>query len=99
MRLEVRCCCRPEKLVGWLNVARPVGVVIFPLCSKQPVARGVEGVAVPVHTVALEIADFNDGSRIYPAIKSEDTPIDVLRLIPGFEENLENNPAAYEVIR
>jgi hypothetical protein len=103
MRIEVRCCCQPTKLLGWIDVARQVkdgDVLIFPLASRDggrdllPLAEpfAVEQLRLPVATFSnvVLIAKGTDDVDVIRtrriAIKSEETPVETLRRIPGFEE-------------
>jgi hypothetical protein len=94
MKIEVRCCCQPQKLLGWLPVdpkdVRRGAVINFTIIRSFANFLSDETVAVtPPARVALPVEDFHPGglARYYPALKSEETPIEVLRKIPGFEEN------------
>lgn len=82
--IEVRCCCTPQKLRGWLRVSDhmvQVGRrVFFPLAEATRTFR--------VGSVDLEVAIFWDGHQHYPALKNEGMPMETLRRIPGFRENL-----------
>lgn len=85
VRLEVRCCCQPKKLLGWLTVpdARCLSVSF---CIPQ---RLLARTAKPV-IVKLSLDQINceiDGELVsYRAIKAEGAPLKLLRKIPGFEE-------------
>ena len=102
MRYEVRCCCRPEKLVGWLEMPeREKGVFTVPLVAVNywdASSNGrLEALRLEVDilsTAAVNIADLlheNDEflPKItgYKAIKAEDVPIETLKRIPGFIPN------------
>lgn len=92
--LEVRCCCVPEKLLGWLPVSDlqyEAGVMLdFVLRTPMQISAFVES-STPVQDdlqlLRLPIAWMNHPQRgRFLAIKSEETPIEKLRLIPGFRE-------------
>lgn len=97
-RLEVRCCCRPQKLRGWLQVAVPRGglkcghVVTF-VKRRTPKARElVIRDALPLvdqtTLIKMEVGQIQGiGREPYLAIKSEHLELEELRLLPGFEEN------------
>ncbi len=95
--MEVRCCCQPMKLLGYLPVppSRAAGdtvtFVIRPVvhCSPFGVAGGECAQVCRAETVALPVARFQSrvGER-HLALKSEETPIEVLRRIPGFVERV-----------
>jgi hypothetical protein len=75
--IEVRCCCQPRKLLGYLDIPTPrAGHIVFPL----PGERGFDSLSLPVATFQDE-----NGNR-YKAIKSEETPIETLRRLPCFIE-------------
>lgn len=84
-RLEVRCCCQPQKLRGWLDVPEHAvkngGVAVFPL-RTPPNARW----DAPFETVRLEVARMVKGTKDWLAVKSEDLPLETLRRIHGFVE-------------
>lgn len=88
--LEVRCCCRPEKLLGWLPVpglAFPGQSITFLVMPRPVFGRPTALAAFAAERLELPVALYraDDGTR--RALKSEDTPIETLRLIPGFVEN------------
>jgi len=93
-RVEVRCCCRPEKLLGWLPVDEArifvgsrVKFLIAPARTfKELGLEGVAGFEVEVLTLPILWAIMPlEENRL--ALKSEDTPVEVLRRISGFVEN------------
>ena len=90
--MEVRCCCKPQRLLGWLKVpdtARRGTIIHF---TVWPSARAevnqasfeVKQISLPVDTYAYAENSYHE--RL--ALRSEDTPIETLRLIPGFKENV-----------
>lgn len=90
MKVEVRCCCDPSRLIGHVQIqAERVrrGPIVFPLVSPiAVVGLRWKGKAVPFRNVALEIEKIGRGRASWLAVKSEGTPIETLRLIPTFEE-------------
>ncbi len=99
MILEVRCCCQPQKLLGWLPVpddVRDGDTVCF--TKNECHAFAEQALFQPSHFVriTLPVATFRemrggvDEEDVqvtqHLALKSEETPIDVLRKIPGFKE-------------
>jgi len=91
MRLEVRCCCQPRKLLGWLDVPERLakaGTVIRFVVDEglrdQNGAPHYSQLALPVEWYRLSWA-----ANAQLALKSEETPIEVLRRIGGFTENPE----------
>jgi len=92
--IEVRCCCQPEKLLGWLPTPDRLycgGRVtyVIPPRVDGPVLRGftIQPAAVVVFEVAMVRA--KDSSE-WLALKGDETPLELLRRIPGFQENLES---------
>lgn len=73
---EVRCCCEPQILLGWLPGpdARQITYPLLPMTR-----RNISSINLPVDT-------FNDGRRHYKAIKADGVPLETLRKIPGFIE-------------
>lgn len=93
IKLEVRCCCVPTKLLGWLAVPlyaverREIVVALGPVNGFFD-----EGQNNTIRTVRLPIEMIRDfdvhGPDNYLAIKSNETPIEDLRKIQGFRENV-----------
>lgn len=105
MMLEVRCCCRPEKLLGWLpvrdrdawNGARvhfPVQQV-FDYRGSLATFEGLrpelfERLTPPAITLTvgcLHGSRAGRALRAHLAFRSDETPLAVLRLVPGFVEH------------
>lgn len=102
MKLEVRCCCQPRKLLGWLEVAddyrHSATFVIGPdTIERIDVSEisndwrsSVVGRVIPGDSITLAIAEIglveNGVTARYRALKADGVPIERLRLIPGFEE-------------
>lgn len=88
IRLEVRSCCQPQKLLGWLEAPDDAHVGMVRLFPVYPLGRIVgNGESLYLDIVTLPIAAFYspaEGERL--AYKSEETPLEQLRLIPGFIE-------------
>lgn len=94
MRYEVRCCCQPQKLLGWLEAperATTVSYMIRRALILDDEANAIDGPAAIEH-IELPITEIYFGSicdlesKRYRAIKAEGTPIETLRRIPGFIE-------------
>lgn len=94
-RVEVRCCCQPKRLLGWLPVdelkiweGSKVRFLVAPArtfreLGAAPISElAVSTLELPILTACLPDAD--GGRRL--ALKSEETPIETLRRIPGFVE-------------
>lgn len=106
MRVKVRCCCDPAKLLGWVELPpdkiREGEVVHFTLRDSAPpeLASAEEDFAVFGRTAAperlsLPVAFWQGEIRPTEkawerdaglAIKSNDTPMEKLRRIHGFQE-------------
>lgn len=76
--MEVRCCCKPQKLLGWLDV---------PDNCERVVRLSLIGGAVLELPIAPVTFYERDGHSTYAAIKSEETPLEMLRQVVGFREN------------
>ena len=83
-RMEVWCCCKPEKLLGWLPVVTGQRSYRRVIVSRQ--AGPFEEPAIDQTTVELPVARIFHGGESYLALKSEETPIETLRLLPDFVE-------------
>lgn len=70
--LEVRCCCQPQKLLGWLPV---------PDARRKSVSFGA--VVLPIDQINCEVAGVEVS---YRAVKADGAPLDLLRGIPQFKE-------------
>jgi hypothetical protein len=88
--VEVRCCCEPNKIIGWLRMPNPPtrpGTVPVLLRSPDVLASDLP------HMVELEAAwlwgafDRTGDQTRRIAFKDNHMPIETLRLLPGFEEN------------
>lgn len=78
MRLEVRCCCVPKKLLGTVEVPAE-----FVTRHAEINFRREDGSRL---TLPVELFKPSQYDRAYLALKSQETPIEVLRTIVGFEE-------------
>lgn len=93
--LEVRCCCSPQKLLGWLPVddsVRPGAVVRYCYRTRTEgrwACRDPLSVsdAPMVHTIPLVIGEIYINGDHWLALKAEGVPLEILRLIPGFQED------------
>lgn len=73
--LEVRCCCTPDKLLGWLPAPQYGRAQKFLLRGESPLGF-----------LRLEVCRFSYFGRIHNAFKAESVDISVLRQIPQFIE-------------
>lgn len=100
VRLEVRCCCVPQKLLGWVDVpeARLRAGQFLPFVLRVPIptsfGKQPEREESNAACVRLEMAFYNvrdvdsdDFGATSIALKSGELPIETLRRIPGFIEN------------
>lgn len=96
--IEVRCCCQPTKLLGWLPFGDPAYMPLtmsfrwWELENGTPATPDLEHPWAPAPPVVekrleLTVGYFGCGIASRPALKSEETPIETLRKIPGFIEN------------
>lgn len=88
MKLEVRCCCDPGKLLGHLehpNLQKSGDRCRFPIVVGGNVAKLHGEIETTVIELTVEelLLPFG-GMKL--AVKNRDYPIDVLRAVPGFEE-------------
>lgn len=90
MKLEIRCCCQPHKLLGWVDVDPNHAVEGRAL--RLPLKVSISDVQARVYPfLYLHVGRiaFPDDRRGHLAIMAENVPIETLRLVPGFEENRE----------
>jgi hypothetical protein len=106
MRVEVRCCCDPGKLLGWIELAGRAHVaegerftfLLQPVNDMSPYLEAAlrrtvdaEVLTLPVDYWSKWIATLDGAPPTLEdglALKSNDTPIEQLRRILGFEEAL-----------
>jgi hypothetical protein len=85
-RLEVRCCCQPRKVLGWLEVpehqVREGNSVRFTIPPTWRPER-----VLLADTIALPVATITEYGRDWLAFKAEGAPVERLRKLPGFMEN------------
>lgn len=85
--MEVRCCCRPQKLLGWLPVAEGQRQVQY--LVREPMRVNINATEEQrTRLITLPVAEFHPaaGGAPYFALKSEETPLEDLRLLPSFRE-------------
>jgi hypothetical protein len=91
VNLEVRCCCDPEWVFGYVEVPDDQAVPGFKV--RFPLGRVIAGTEVSAcEILELEVdtvTKYRDDTRIsWLALKSRDYPIEKLRRIRGFVERL-----------
>lgn len=102
MKAEIRCCCKPGRLLGTIEVdaaylyeGQTFSFIVRPSISLRPyweqrdndifVTNQAEKLTLPVarvHGIVFGTGEYLHGL----AIKSNDTPIEKLRRIAGFQE-------------
>lgn len=88
-RLEVRCCCQPRRLLGWLEVPDPgAPSVVVPVVSLNSVdGSPVQRPEPSFSTFTLPLANLRDEvGHMRRAVKAEGMSIETLRSVPGFVE-------------
>jgi hypothetical protein len=96
--LEIRCCCVPRKLLGWVDVpehlARAGEVVRFHLREPvlllaPPAGHYLRVPAKAPQYLALQIDRYreSEAGSLRLAVKSHEHPIELLRRIPTFTAN------------
>lgn len=82
MKLEVRCCCQPQKLLGWFEFSwsgdTPPWTLRFP---KRAPTGSLYGRFL---TVELPVARINVDGRSYFAVKAEGMTVAELQQLGGF---------------
>lgn len=92
MRIEVRCCCNPVKLVGWIDIDAEnksyISIAVYPETDTISILMDADlNISMPRQIdLRMEMYKPEDGSEPYLALKAEDIPIETLRKIPGFIE-------------
>jgi len=81
MKVEVRCCCQPMKLLGTV-------IIDDRLMHADSVTFALRGNIDDRHQkiLTLPLAMFADGGRTWIAVKAEGVDLDTLRRIPYFVE-------------
>lgn len=89
MRYEVRCCCIPRNLLGWLDCDRPDGARYMTLGyiqSSSPYAgRLAESTQPTCHSIVIEFEEYGEtGCPPVVAIKSNEIPLATFKMLKGF---------------
>jgi hypothetical protein len=96
VKIEVRCCCDPEKILGWVPAPDDVrrGDIIQFVVSPRRWRQAWIGATPsfePLDTISLpaeEIRTYVNGEPVVSiALKSEETSLERLRLIRGFVDH------------
>lgn len=87
--MEVRCCCQPQKLLGYLPVIEGQTRMRYVLRPTEP-DDGQRFQQIELRLGAFNDARMNEAGDVvrdtHLALKAEDIPIEVLRRIPSFVE-------------
>jgi hypothetical protein len=86
--IEVRCCCQPQKLLGWLDIPLPASAcrITLPIPMK-PVFHDAYPATRALGELTLAIEQFApEGRAPYLAAKAEGVSIETLRLVSRFRE-------------
>lgn len=81
--IEVRCCCQPKKLLGWMDVREPRHGSSVTFLLTRSLLDPQHG---SVQRLTLPLAPIVEDGRSWLAFKAEDTPIETLRRIGAFRE-------------
>ena len=73
LKLEVRCCCAPQKLLGWMEVFLLGREIVFYRMHRDRIER----VSLPITMIRVDDKD-------YPAIKAEGLTQDDFKGVRGF---------------
>lgn len=83
MKYEVRCCCQPQKLLGWVELAN-FQSRSYTFSLRVPGERSFD-------YLSLQLCPFiNENGRQYLAFKADGVPLETLRRIPSFIENTDH---------
>lgn len=94
--LEVRCCCDPNQVLGYLthpklqdlgDVCRfsIIDNTVLPVVFVMP--GQMSTVNLPTKTVELTVDRVSVGDQVLEAVKNHDYPLEDLQRIPGFSVN------------
>ena len=100
-RLNVRCCCQPQKILGTLDVASPIGGNLVQKVhvtlthrvaeSPKPAWPAIIITSNQYETIELRLFfmfDEHGASTEEWAIYSDDRPLEFWRKLNGFQESL-----------
>lgn len=79
VRLNVRCCCQPQKILGTLEV----GSFARFQSIRIPSSIG------PIERIQVRVFFSNEDAKAEYAIYSDDHPVEYWRQFPTFIENME----------
>lgn len=93
MRYEVRCCCQPQKLLGWIDGiskgAAAVTLCVVSLRGFHMELSSIKKVTLPIEQISLPVVNLLGGVDYihYPAVKAEGLTVEELKQFAGFEPN------------
>lgn len=93
-RIAVRCCCQPQKLLGWVDSQWPFrSPILLERFESEPIIFDVTTTMKPeadfkVIRKFLPIGEFRDaGGRLSHALKAEGMTLEELKKFPAFIPN------------
>jgi hypothetical protein len=84
MRYAVRCCCKPEKVLGWLHLPPGVHMVQVPEACGWSSGQEVPRESPKRHRVELREYRDDYGRREW-VVYAEGRPLDFWMTLSGFE--------------
>lgn len=91
IKFEVRCCCDPSILLGWIFIEE--SFIIHQRLIQMPTTTLIPTTDKPLmdlsSSITVEFERFNDvpNNRSYKAVKSNDIPIERWERLPQFQRN------------
>ena len=79
-RMDVRCCCQPQKVLGSLPVPNPVLSGQCVTYYRTTITDSIETLTLPVATL------YSRRGGMTLALKAEGVTLETLRTIPEFVE-------------
>lgn len=89
IRLNVRCCCQPTKILGTLPVLDPAADWIRTMPAERPKVRLPDrsAIAAPAQYVEIRIRSFTRVDGVQErAIYSDDRSLEFWHKLPAFRE-------------
>jgi len=88
-RINVRCCCQPQKILGSLKVPNDIAKTGGKFAISEEVSISSfkhENLLESPKVHRIQIRAFTNGDKVESAVSSEDRPIEFWRNIESFEE-------------
>lgn len=76
----VRCCCEPQKILGYIDLPQAGGAI-----RRVPFRPSPQPVTLRQHTIALRLFWSRENGYEF-AVHSDDRPLEFWRTIEGFRE-------------